>query len=402
MFLGILAGAVRCFFGWRSVPLLPESSLCVVLDQNFDHGEQDVFGEHGTFVREVEMGGFGNGQFEMTTDSANNSFVHNGQLYILPTLTANTIGSAAIEDGHIFNITGCTFNATTALRGSLPMGSQQQQQQQQTDTTSTQEAYFRACSAVSNSTLGTVINPVQSARLTTRASASIRYGRVEVRAKIPTGDWLWPAIWMLPVENKYGPWPRSGEIDIMEARGNGPQYARQGTDWVRGSLNWGPAPWLNGMAKTFGAWHLRRGRFDESFHTYALEWTEQFIRIYVDSRLQFTMPVLSLTKQTFWDRGEFPPVVQNGSQAVVLEDPWVNGTRVAPFDQPFYLVLNVAVGGTSGWFPDGVGNKPWLDGSKRAMADFWKARNEWLPTWPEERERRAMVIDSVKMWQKCK
>ena len=49
---------------------------------------------------------------------------------------------------------------------------------------------------------------------------------------------------------------------------------------------------------------------------------------------------------------------------IVTPDPWVNGTaNVAPFDQPFYLIMNVAVGGTNGWFPDGVGNKPWLDGS---------------------------------------
>jgi len=64
------------------------------------------------------------------------------------------------------------------------------------------------------------INPVMSGKLTTVNSHSMQYGRVEVRAKLPKGDWLWPAIWMLPRHNEYGEWPASGEIDIMESRGN--------------------------------------------------------------------------------------------------------------------------------------------------------------------------------------
>ncbi|KIM48972.1 glycoside hydrolase family 16 protein [Hebeloma cylindrosporum] len=95
-------------------------------------------------------------------------------------------------------------------------------------------AYMKACSAVSNSTSRQIINPIQSAWLTTCKTASIKYGRIEVKAKIPTGDWLWPAIWMLSIDNTYGLWPISGEIDIMEARRNGPSYPKQhGTDYVR-------------------------------------------------------------------------------------------------------------------------------------------------------------------------
>jgi beta-glucanase (GH16 family) len=81
-----------------------------------------------------------------------------------------------------------------------------------------------ACTASGNG-VDQVINPVMSARISTKNHYSITYGRVEVRAKLPRGDWLWPAIWMLP---NSGTWPMSGEIDIMEARGNGPEYAAQG------------------------------------------------------------------------------------------------------------------------------------------------------------------------------
>ncbi|KAF8225474.1 concanavalin A-like lectin/glucanase [Tricholoma matsutake] len=416
MFLGIAAGAVRTYFAWRDVPLI-NSNLCLVMDENFD--SENIFGDNGTFVREVDMSGFGNGEFEMTTASQNNSFVKDGYLYLVPTLTSDNLGIAAIEDGHVYNITGCTFNDT---RGSAYAGIQPNTPVNAGGIGSFDaDSYYKACSAVSNSTSGQIINPVQSARLSTRRSANIKYGRVEVRAKIPTGC-LWPAIWMLPVDNMYGPWPMSGtsslfprifkcsafiittnfmsgEIDIMEARGNGPRYARQGSDWVRGSLNWGPLTWINAVSKTFGSWHLRRGSYASDFHTYVLEWTEDFIRISVDTRLHY-MLMLKIDR-SFWNFGNFPPVVQNGSEAVVLTNPWVNGTKAAPFDQRFYLILDVAVGGTNGWFPDGVDNKPWLDGSRTAMGDFWRNRAQWLPTWPHNVNDRAMVVDYVKMWQTC-
>ncbi|KAJ7262548.1 concanavalin A-like lectin/glucanase domain-containing protein [Mycena rebaudengoi] len=72
-----------------------------------------------------------------------------------------------------------------------------------------------------------------SARMSTRRSASIKFGRVEIRAELPTGDWPWPALWMLPVEDVYGGRPLSGEIDIMEARGNGPSYPKQYLDLIQ-------------------------------------------------------------------------------------------------------------------------------------------------------------------------
>lgn len=391
MMIGVAAGAFRCWLGWNSVALL-EGNLCPVLDENFDSSD-GIFGDNGKFFREVDMSGFGNGEFEMTTASENNSFVQDGFLYISPTLTSDNIGGAAVVDGTVYNITGCTYNTTQGLSYTTATT-----QVVNTSQTFNIAEYNKACSAVSNSTSGKVINPVQSARLSTRYSASIKYGRVEVRAKNPTGDWLWPAIWMLPVNNTYGPWPLSGEIDIMEARGNGPSYPKQGSNYVRGSLNWGPLTWLNAVSKTYGWRVMHRGSYDQDFHTYTLEWDQSFIRIYVDSRLHHYLDLRM--NEDFWKRGDFPAVVQNGSEAIILDNPWVNGTKAAPFDQSFYLILDVAVGGTSGWFPDGS-EKPWLDGSATAMGDFWSARSQWSPSWPSDARDRAMVIDYVKMWQLC-
>ena len=67
-----------------------------------------------------------------------------------------------------------------------------------------------------------------------------------------------------------------------------------------------------------------------------------------------------------------------------------------PFDRDFYLILNVAVGGTNGWFEDGVAAKPWVDGSETARKDFWDARGEWWPGWQEKGE---MLVKRVRMWQ---
>ena len=123
----------------------------------------------------------------MTTASSNNSYIKNGRLYITPTLTSDNIGVSALEDGTVYNITGCTYNITQGLSYTKATNAPTNSSASGTDQTFDLVAYTKACSAVSNATSGQIINPVQSARLSTRKTASIKYGRVEVRAKIPTG-----------------------------------------------------------------------------------------------------------------------------------------------------------------------------------------------------------------------
>ena len=86
---------------------------------------------------------------------------------------------------------------------------------------------------------GNVINPIRSARLRTVKSFNFKFGRVEIKAKLPKGDWLWPAVWLLPTNNEFGPWPASGEIDILESRGNDPSYPVGGHDTFGSTLHWG-------------------------------------------------------------------------------------------------------------------------------------------------------------------
>lgn len=97
-----------------------------------------------------------------------------------------------------------------------------------------------------------------------------------------------------------------------------------------------------------------------------------------------------------WDRGGFGKALVNNS---ALYNPWAQTNRAnTPFDQPFYLILNVAVGGTNGFFQDGVGNKPWGNQSPTAPKEFWDSADRWLSTWGEG-DKRGLTVKSVKMWK---
>lgn len=139
-------------------------------------------------------------------------------------------------------------------------------------------------------TSGAIINPVRSARLTTKGSKSIKYGRVEVVAKMPKGSWLWPAIWMMPEDSVYGEWPKSGEIDIMESRGNYGDDYPDGRDSAISALHWGPIAEKDAFWRTSGKHNVRRTDYSETFHTYGLEWSDNYLFTYIDSRLLVSAP----------------------------------------------------------------------------------------------------------------
>jgi beta-glucanase (GH16 family) len=155
-----------------------------------------------------------------------------------------------------------------------------------------------------------------SAKLKTKGLFSKKYGRYEIKARLPVGKGLWPAIWMLPEEDKYGTWAASGEIDIMEAWGSRPNT-------VSGTIHYGEG-WPNNkyIGKEF---ELPENRGIDKWHTYALEWEPGELRWYVDGELY-------QTQNKWYSKGK---------------DNAANFSYPAPFDQEFYLVMNLAVGG---WF----------------------------------------------------
>ncbi|KAB5525521.1 concanavalin A-like lectin/glucanase domain-containing protein [Coniochaeta sp. 2T2.1] len=341
--------------------------LCLVLDEDFKTLNKDIWSH------EVTLDGFGTGSFDWTTTDPKNTYVDDAGLHIVPTLTneTTTITNDQIYSGYTLNLTSdgsCTGAVNTS-----------------------------ACYIHSNSTLGSLIPPVRSARITTKGRVGIRYGRVEVTAKLPKGDWLWPAIWMMPEDSAYGVWPRSGEIDIMEARGNDMDYPG-GRNIFFSTLHWGPSSETDSYWQTMAVRVKRRTDFADGFHTFGLEWTDKHIYTYYDSRLTQVFYTDFTAHNPMWSRGSFAEKSENNS---LFTNPWETSTSTtgnAPFDKKFYLILNVAVGSRNGWFLDNVGQKPWVDAATNAQWTFWSNADKWLPTWGEG-DARGMTVKSVKMWQ---
>lgn len=177
-----------------------------------------------------------------------------------------------------------------------------------------------------------------SGRINTQNKHNFKYGLFEARLKVPAGQGYLPAFWMMPAnENLYGQWPRCGEIDIMEVLGNE-------TKTSYGTIHYG-----NPHSESQGKHTLEKGNFSDEYHTFSVEWEPGKINWYVDGRLMHT------------------------------ENDWYSATEgqgeityPAPFDQPFYIILNLAVGGNWPGNPD-------------ETTDFDKA---------------AFMVDYVKVFQK--
>ena len=168
-----------------------------------------------------------------------------------------------------------------------------------------------------------------SARLKTRKRDgtvlfSKLYGRVEFRAKVPWGKGLWPALWMLPVEDKYGGWEASGEIDLMEIVGEKPHE-------VLNSIHFGSV--YPKRSLDTHVHKLPNGSMVSNWHVYTLEWEPGEIRFYVDN-------VHTSTQSFWWSCSK----TKNGAGVEAKKDADLNAWP-APFDQAFYLIMNVAVGG---------------------------------------------------------
>jgi beta-glucanase (GH16 family) len=147
-----------------------------------------------------------------------------------------------------------------------------------------------------------------SARIKTKGHFAQTYGRFEARLRIPRGQGLWPAFWMLGDNIDNVGWPASGEIDIMENIGREPNT-------VHGTMH---GPGYSGAGGIGGPYTLTRGAFADDFHVYAVEWTPGLIKWLVDDSVYFKTTTATIPANTAW-----------------------------VFDHPFFLLLNVAVGG--GW-----------------------------------------------------
>ncbi|KAL3274988.1 hypothetical protein HHI36_019762 [Cryptolaemus montrouzieri] len=200
------------------------------------------------------------------------------------------------------------------------------------------------------------------------------------------------AFWLLPRMNQYGGWPASGEIDIMESRGNlnliDSTGRNIGTKMSSGTLHWGTSTNTNKYQLTHFE-QLNLEGLNENWHIYQMEWTQESIIFKIDNQ---TIGTVTPSQGGFWELGNF----ENSG----IVNPWKSGSLMAPFDQEFYIVINLAVGGTS-FFPDNANNpggKPWSNKSPRASGDFWEGKTQWLPTWKMETNDQSLQVDYVRVW----
>ncbi|KAL2739774.1 hypothetical protein V1477_011163 [Vespula maculifrons] len=277
-------------------------------------------------------------EFVIYNNSDDNVSIKNQQLVIIPTFLDEKRGADFVRRGTL-NLERCTSTDSNNCRLEA-VGSR-------------------------------ILPPILSGRLNSKNSFAFLYGRVEVRAKLPRGDWIYPLISLeIANDNKQEGWTQP-LIRVASASGNPILRSQQGTDLsgyvlCAGALspiqtNQGQSPY------TARAELLRRNSgilWSEDFHTYEIEWREDRILAKVDKTIY-------------------------GEQKITEN----------AFNQPFYLTLGLAVGGR-GEFPDlcmsGNYMKPWKNVGSKAVLDFYEARDNWARTW--NKESSDLKIDYIKVW----
>lgn len=151
-----------------------------------------------------------------------------------------------------------------------------------------------------------------SAKIVTRDKKNFKFGRIDIRAQLPEGKGIWPAFWMLPQNNVYGVWPKSGELDLMEMVGHQPNK-------VYGTIHYGPGP---GSIQQSNGYTLPTGKFSDGFHIFS----------------------------TIWDLNEIKWLVDDQVYATVSKSSF--GAENYPFNEQFYLIINLAIGGNWPGSPD--------------------------------------------------
>ncbi|XP_054287414.1 beta-1,3-glucan-binding protein-like [Macrosteles quadrilineatus] len=272
--------------------------------------------ESPIFMRSVKQIGGLSPEEEFTTFTSENIVINRTHTAIFPGLLEIKYGPSFVNAKN-FTIQGCTSDNP------------------------------ELCSASAVSYL--ILPPVLSGRHSSEKSFSFRYGVVEVTAKLPQGDWVVPELWLLPKDRAYN-WTDGSTAKIVMAmsRGNARLWdVTQGRDLGNRVLYAGVQ--RRGDDVTFT--RELRGMWSDQYHRFKLVWTPERIQFLVDGDTIGSIQA---------DQGLDP--------------------SAAPFDQEFYLVFGVHVGGNKD-FPDTIDNKPWRNFEPKNKLKFWQARSQWQPSW---------------------
>jgi len=293
--------------------------------------------------------------FQYYRNHRSNSWVSEGALHVMPTLTS-------LEYGEDFLYNGC-------------IDLNQENPERPCNIWWNKEHLCKDCAGED------IVKPIQLARL--HSNFSFRFGRVEWRAKLPLTDWIRPALWLMPVTDIYGGFPASGEIDMMESSGNWFYYCGQqsrGVDTVQSNLHMGlPGPdhhWSNASLKTNSSTD-----YAKEFHIYELNWTQLYITFSVDGEEIYRLLAPG------------PPGGLFDYASLPGENIWAHGGPMAPFDTDFYFIISAQSGGWP-FYDHCSPPAPWGKNSGVKRAEFYEARDSWFQSW-----RQPFSIDYIRVYQ---
>ncbi|KAL0278205.1 UNVERIFIED_CONTAM: hypothetical protein PYX00_000089 [Menopon gallinae] len=293
-------------------------------------------------------------EFQYFRRDKRNSYVTNGALHLKATLVGDEVSDSEVRGG-LQDLPGCN-EEPCVVRGDPE---------------------------------GDCILPVYSAQLHTKQLFRIKSGRVEVRARFPSGDWLRPEIALLHSTDGS---EEAAEIRIAEGCGNkyisDPDGHSLGADTVGQGIRRSTANLTDRAQKTLWTTTLPAGYFSDAFHVFEAEWTPGHIIFRVDGT---ETGRLVPPGGGPWELGPFTLNIPEFLSS------WSVGTAMAPFDREFYLVVKLSVGGS--YFEDQLENlnypKPWNSSGGRPVTDFYENSPYYAPTW----DRPELEIDYVRIYQ---
>ncbi|XP_018563525.1 beta-1,3-glucan-binding protein-like [Anoplophora glabripennis] len=220
---------------------------------------------------------------------------------------------------------------------------------------------------------GFILPPVISSQISTKNKFSFKYGKIEILAKLPRGDWIYPELYLNPLYEEYGSNYESGQIRIAFAPGN---------DKLNQVLHGGVILGASNAAREAGMKSVRTRdkNWSDEFHKFVVTWKPESITVSVDDHMYGSI---------------YPPA--DGFSKLVNEGHtkrWRRGSSLAPFDKEMYLTIGVGVGGFN--FQDmNDGTKPWKNAERLSVRKFYNEKDKWKNTWNED---SALEVDYIKIW----
>ncbi|KAK4876686.1 hypothetical protein RN001_009192 [Aquatica leii] len=310
---------------------------------------QDLFNELSPkrWKPEVRYGGEPDYEFVIYQDSAENLRINKNMVHFTPTLVEEKLGPEFVSKPNAYDLgENCT---------GIP----------------------ESFECVQTPRAWSILPPVFASQVSTRDRFSFVYGVIEIRAKVPKGDWIYPQLYLKSKNDFYGAGYDSGLIKIAFVPGNADMNRV-----LSGGCIFGESVYARyyGIKSVLSPWE-----WSKDFHIYKLEWRPDGISLIVDNEVYGNV---------------YPPdggfVLKDDELSIdkATAERWKKGSEMAPFDKEMYIIFGVGVGGVV--FPNKKdGGKPWSNEDPKAQLHFYKALDTWHKTWSN---KSTLIIDYVRVW----